>query len=397
MKVGGYHIKGISPRFWIILSLPIILVFVWFFFLRGGSDINPDPVVPLENLSQLTKNKDWVNNYLQGSEPLDLANQNEIAGLVDPVSYTAATVTPAVYQFKAYLPAASEEQGGSGQLYRNDLTRKVTLGGQRWVMNPAVVVDSSVRIDTTALQEAEASQEGQPVVLMTPAAEAPPAGVFLVTALLEYHTASPFFQDLPKTAESDSEAQTSPIFLVANMKPLQAAELSAETTQFLPLNLSYRQGPLSLRIKNIEWSVNKQVRVCLSLQNTSRSATPNWIGATDPAMITAEASQASAPSAGEYIRDSSATAGQTASPLLVDTLPGLFDKEDVVGFGAAAAQPENGLILRMPPLKANVAATTSDSTNEIKITIKPEQIREYKANDVLPSCGGNTASSTTAP
>lgn len=400
MKIAGYQIHGFSRRFWIIAAIPVVLLLVWFFFLRGGEEFNYNSAIPLEgagvSAATLSKQPNWAEQFIaeQGGEAEELSTPEQVDALTFPAEYTSFTKPPTIFRFKVFVPPIDEAQGGSGQAYRPDLYRTVTVDGRRWALRAAVVLDRSQRIDSQTLEDAKTNQEGQPVVLFTPLSEELPAGVSEVTAMLFWHTDSSFFRSAT-TQETTEETAISPIFLVADHKTLNPAELRAPTTHTAKINLEYREGPLSLAVKDVEWSANNEVRVCMAIKNQSRINQSNWIAATDPSQITATASEGAPPAQGQYVREADGAngqgAGQTVSPFSIDTLPGGGGGEDYIAFPASVASPDKGLILRMPVLSATVLSQTSDITEELKVTVLPKQIREVKASDSVNSCGTTSA------
>lgn len=405
MRIGGYQINGISPRFWVLAAIPLLLVIVWFFFLRGGEDFRYESAVPLEGkvgvtATTLGNKKDWSEDFLsaQGGQAEQLTTPEEVDALTFPSEYTLLTKRPTIFRFKAYIPPDSAAQGGDGTEYRPDLNRTTTLDGRRWSLAPAVILNPSEKNSTEKIDEAKQAQEAQPVVLMTPTSEALPAGVHEITGMLFWHTDSDFFQSGSVVGGgAEGESFTSPIFLVDNYKTLNPAELRAPTTHTATLDLDYQEGPLAMSVKTVEWSANNEVRVCMAVKNTSRASQPNWLGATDPSQITASSSEGSSEQPGQYVRgEEGDSTGQTASPLSVDTLPGEQGAEDYIAFPAAVATPDKGLILRMPVLGADLLSQTDTNAEQLKIVILPKQIKEVLASDSVNTCGTGSVTASAA-
>lgn len=323
MRIGNITIKGISRRFYFIVSgvilCIILLVELW---PSSAPPANPytTPAFPPSLLSSpALQQGGWISNLISANGLFIPQQATDFTG----VGYASHLGLP--MQFAAFIFNPQ-----TAQTARPDLV----FQKDGYTFEPAEFLTPNVPVSLSTLTNSS-SLPTQPLDLGFRSSATPvPNAAYEITGLLWWR--SDLFSPQGTQAQG-APPLASPIIIVDSYRQLSDVELQAPTTQAATLDLNYEEGPLALDISNIEWSAGQQLRVCIQVTNISNQTQPMWSGV---GSMTADIGQG-------------AETGTADPNSALSTTGQLLPYQSVAGyilFGASVADASQPLTLQMPTL-----------------------------------------------
>ncbi len=302
MRIGGYYIKGISKRFWVILVAGAFLLFLLISMWPKAADPDADWLSgqDVASLADELIIKDQI-TPAELEQRIGCGQNNEcINALRDPapaLNDYASLGTP--YRLRVFVPDGNTEtptdEGKSLQEERRSLFSEefdeygwsfspAIIFGEDGITETAIIDQGGDELDTTALSDAgmEAFVPGEDgllgegdVVLGIKDPLGP--GLYDVDGVL-------IGMSNILTAETAREpylSNPSPVLLVTRYVPITPAEVIAPASEIIELGINYSVGNLyRLRLDQLEWPGGSQpARLCLQVRNISNRRLDVWGGA----------------------------------------------------------------------------------------------------------------------
>lgn len=339
MKIGRFEIEGVSPRFYVIVGVLVLIVILFFTFRPGGSDTDKTelPAWPQEEMAQKAKDP----NYLQAE--IDAYGLQSPAG-IDSL-YNLAEFSGIPFRANVYIPNLEDNKE-----LRPELDKANTNG---WRFLPAMLIPSDEVLskeDLVGLYSDNSTTEA--FMVGFPSGKAPaPGNAYEIIAQLWWRSDRLFPEDV------DPAVGGSPVAMAISATPLTDAELRAPTTQRANMNLTYQQGSYQMSLSTIDWSANNELRACVTISNTSNRQVPVWPGVQDG--VVAITPSGTSPGAVE----------ENSSFTTTEALAGKQSLSGYITFPAEAANPDQPLEIIFPGLRPDASEDIPDKLS-VKVPAK---------------------------
>jgi hypothetical protein len=369
MRVGSVRITGVSKRFYGVLGGVVALI-ILLIILGGSKSKAPNPYLtpafaPSELSSSALQSSGWSGSLISANGLFQPTASTELTG----EGYAAHLGLP--MRFKVYLFDSSTVQQS-----RPDLI----FQKNGYVFEPAEFLPPDEPVSINSLTSSTNTLPPQPIELGFREDDAPPPNTaYEVTGLLWYRT--DLFNPAGQAALDGQTELASPIILVDTAQALSDAELRAPATQREDLDLDYQEGPLALNVNDVEWSSGNEMRVCVSLTNTSGQSVALWPGVSS---MTADIGSGSVPGTPDP-----ASALSSASQLQpYQSIPGY------IVFPSSVADPTQQLVLRMPTLQSPTSASSTNGEQDSIIVNVPHSgiVNVDQSQEQTTNCGTGAVS-----
>lgn len=262
MRIGNYKINldQIDKKVWFsIAGVVLLIIFIIFFWPREEEKpVYANPAPGLETTvvqNELDPEGEWIEPYIAY---YGIANPTSTA---DFVNLERNVGIP--FRFRIYLPP--DDISEHPDLNVNQFGWQFTSG---YFIPPNIALTPETSLDDIVGSNALPIQLG-----FAPGKKQSPGQAYQVEGILWWQSRGVN----PKI--TDPRAPVSPTVLVSSAQKLSLSELQAPADYVALLNQSYKQYPYIVSLRQIEWSSGKQIRLCMSVYNYSRTTQPNWEGA----------------------------------------------------------------------------------------------------------------------
>lgn len=298
MRIGGYYIKGVSKRFWVILVASAFLVFMLIQFWPKSTD----PVTAWAG-GDLALYDDEAMRNLTGADVVQEVCPNGgecINALEEPVpALQNGDNMGQPFRVRVFIPEPSTPAGPDDRTLEEE--RKILFSKKfdpAWQFTPSVLLgydqlnqtnladaaeDGSLSTEnlsgfaaTTFVSDGDQGLgQGGVVLGLDPEDQGLGTGIYDVDGVL-WGTSNAI-----EKASNQAYFQTPvPVLLVMAINPVGVSEALEPASEVVDLDLGYRIGTkYQLELDRLEWPASgDQPRLCMSIRNVSNGPVESWSG-----------------------------------------------------------------------------------------------------------------------